>query len=206
MQIKYFLQGFLFGLAYVAPIGLQNLYVINTAILKNRSAVFKTAGITIFFDISLALSCFFGVGFILEKFEILKNIIMFLGSICVIYISISLIRKTPDKIDETKIDDESILKIILNCFVVTWLNPQAIIDGTLMLGGIRASLIKDFSNFFIIGASLASFIWFSSISLIVSVNKSRFNPKILKIINLICGFVMLIYGLKLGYNLLVYLI
>jgi L-lysine exporter family protein LysE/ArgO len=36
---------------------------------------------------------------------------MLLGSICVIYISISLIRTTPDKIGETKIDDESILKI-----------------------------------------------------------------------------------------------
>ncbi|WP_242862480.1 LysE family transporter [Clostridium tyrobutyricum] len=79
--------------------------------LKNKSAVFKTAIITIFFDISLALACFFGIGFILEKFQILKNIIMLLGSICVIYISISLIRTTPDKIGETKIDDESILKI-----------------------------------------------------------------------------------------------
>lgn len=35
-MIKYLLQGFLFGLAYVAPIGTQNLYVINTAMQKVR--------------------------------------------------------------------------------------------------------------------------------------------------------------------------
>ncbi|MBV4417662.1 LysE/ArgO family amino acid transporter [Clostridium tyrobutyricum] len=202
MAIKYFLQGFLFGLAYVAPIGLQNLYVINTAISKNKSIVFKTAIITIFFDISLALACFFGIGFILEKFMILKNAIMLLGGICVIYISISLIRTTPDNLDEPKIN-ETILKIILSCFIVTWLNPQAIIDGTLILGGMRASLIKNFSNYFIIGTCLASFIWFSSISIIVSINKTRFNTKILKVINLVCGFVMLIYGLKLCYNVII---
>lgn len=202
MAINYFLQGFLFGLAYVAPIGLQNLYVINTAISKNKSIVFKTAIITIFFDISLALACFFGIGFILEKFMILKDGLMLLGGICVIYISISLIRTSPINLDEPQIN-ETLLKIILGCFIVTWLNPQAIIDGTLILGGMRASLIKNFSNYFIIGTCLASFIWFGSISIIVSINKTRFNTKILKVINLVCGFIMLIYGLKLCYNIII---
>jgi len=32
-----YLQGFLMGLAYVAPIGVQNLFVINSAITQKRS-------------------------------------------------------------------------------------------------------------------------------------------------------------------------
>lgn len=53
------LKGLLFGLAYVAPIGMQNLYVINTALDQPRHRAYLIAGIVIFFDISLSLACFF---------------------------------------------------------------------------------------------------------------------------------------------------
>ena len=41
--MKYFLQGITMGLAYVAPIGLQNLFVINTALTQKRSRAYLTA-------------------------------------------------------------------------------------------------------------------------------------------------------------------
>ena len=47
-----YLQGLTMGLAYVAPIGLQNLFVINTALTQKRGRVFLTALIVIFFDIT----------------------------------------------------------------------------------------------------------------------------------------------------------
>ncbi len=50
------------GLAYVAPIGLQNLFVINSALTQSRHRAFLTALIVLFFDISLALARFFGIG------------------------------------------------------------------------------------------------------------------------------------------------
>lgn len=53
-----YLQGLTMGLAYVAPIGLQNLFVINTALTQKRSRVYLTALIIIFFDITLGLACF----------------------------------------------------------------------------------------------------------------------------------------------------
>lgn len=60
--MSYFFQGLTMGLAYVAPIGLQNLFVINSALTQSRHRAFLTALIVIFFDISLALACFFGIG------------------------------------------------------------------------------------------------------------------------------------------------
>lgn len=66
-MIKYLLQGLLFGLAYVAPIGTQNLYVINTAMQKSKAETYKVAFITILFDISLAISCFFGIGALIQN-------------------------------------------------------------------------------------------------------------------------------------------
>lgn len=181
MKITYFLQGFLFGIAYVAPIGMQNIYVINTAIHKSRNITLKTALITTCFDITLALACFFGIGYFLEKFIFLKDIILVVGSIAVIYIGVSLMKSIPSDLQEIKMD-ESISKILLQCLIVTWLNPQAIVDGTLLLGGIRATLIADISYFFIFGTALASTVWFLSVSTIISMNKNRFNKKILKLL------------------------
>jgi len=83
-MIKYFLQGFLLGLAYVAPIGMQNMYVINTAATRSKMESYKVAAITIFFDITLAVACFFGIGILIDKFAVLKDIIMAVGSIAVI--------------------------------------------------------------------------------------------------------------------------
>ena len=45
------------GLAYLAPIGAQNLFVINTALTAPLGIALVTAGIVAFFDISLALAC-----------------------------------------------------------------------------------------------------------------------------------------------------
>ena len=59
-MIEYVLQGFLLGLAYLAPIGMQNMYVINSAIRMTRLRAYQVAGLTFVFDISLALACFFG--------------------------------------------------------------------------------------------------------------------------------------------------
>lgn len=54
-----FLQGLTMGLAYVAPIGMQNLFVINSALTNKRKRALLTALIVIFFDITLSLACFF---------------------------------------------------------------------------------------------------------------------------------------------------
>jgi len=57
-MIKYLLQGLLFGLAYVVPIGTQNLYLINTSLRESKLKTYQVAFITIFFDISYWISPF----------------------------------------------------------------------------------------------------------------------------------------------------
>lgn len=198
---KYIIQGLLLGFAYVAPIGTQNIFVINTAIRKSRLRAYQVAFITIFFDISLALSCFLGVGALMERFKLLKILILLLGSVAVIYIGVGLVRQVPEVESGETVDvNKSFIKIIWTCFAVTWLNPQALVDGSLLLGGMRASLPVDMSSYFIIGVCLASFIWFTSLATIISLFKGKFNIKVIKIINLVCGVVIILYGFKLAYS------
>lgn len=66
--MDFYIQGLTLGLAYVAPIGMQNLFVINSALTQPRWRALLTALIVIFFDITLAMACFFGIGLIMQKY------------------------------------------------------------------------------------------------------------------------------------------
>ena len=69
------------GLAYVAPIGLQNLFVINSALTQKRSRVYITALIVIFWDISLGVSCFLGAGALMQALPWLQKVILCVGEV-----------------------------------------------------------------------------------------------------------------------------
>ena len=191
-------QGLLFGLAYVAPIGTQNLYVINTATTQSRMKAYQVALITVIFDISLAIACFFGIGLLIEEFDIVKKAILLLGGAIVTYIGIGLIRSTAKLITSDTVDT-TLIKTILSCFAVTWLNPQAIIDGSLLLGGFRATLDANMAKYFIMGVCMASFTWFFTLATFITRFKEKM-PRIIKWINLICGSILVFYGLKLMFS------
>ena len=60
----YFLQGLLVGLATFAPIGMQNLFIINTAIVQPLPRILLT--IIGLFDMTLSTAAFYGIGALLE--------------------------------------------------------------------------------------------------------------------------------------------
>lgn len=194
--MRFLLQGLTMGLAYVAPIGLQNLFVINSALTHSRRRALVTALIVIFFDVTLALGCFFGIGALMQRYEWLQKVVLLLGSGVVLYIGIGLLQAKAEEIDRTKTAD-SLSKTITSACVVTWFNPQAIIDGTMMLGAFRAALPPEQSLPFISGVAAASCLWFTGLTLAVSLFRSRFSAKVLRTINIVCGVVILFYGVRL---------
>ena len=192
----HFLQGLTMGLAYVAPIGLQNLFVINTALTQSRRRSAVTALIVIFFDISLALACFFGVGALMEQFPWVQKLVLLSGSVIVIGIGISLLRGK-GTLDTSGDVNLPLRQVAATAFVVTWLNPQAIIDGTMMLGAFRVTLPAEQGLAFIAGVASASCLWFLGLTAFITRFSHKFNDRVLRVINIICGVVIIFYGLKL---------
>ena len=191
-----YLQGLTMGLAYVAPIGLQNMFVINTALSQPRTRAYLTALIVIFFDITLGLACFLGAGALMSALPWLQKIILAVGSLIVIYIGVGLFRSNASMDSSTDVN-MPLLKVATTACVVTWFNPQAIIDGTMMLGAFRASLPAGTDLFFIGGFASASALWFLGVTTVLSLFSAHFNDKILNFINKVCGVVIVGYGLKL---------
>ncbi|WP_075888141.1 LysE/ArgO family amino acid transporter [Companilactobacillus crustorum] len=203
--MNFFLQGLTMGIAYDAPIGLANLFVINAALTQTRRKSILTTIIIIFFDVTLAFACFFGIGAIMKKFAWLQLIILLVGSLIVIYMGINLLRSQTTDISAG--DSELILlKTITSAFVVIWFNPQAIIDGSMMLGAFQVTLPQSSYPLFIAGVGIASILWFIILDLVVSKFKDKFNAKVLRIINLVCGVIIILYGGKLLFNFITLLI
>lgn len=209
MMLSVMLQGFTMGLAYVAPIGMQNLFVINAAVSQPRTRALITALFVTLFDMSLTLACFFGVGAVMDAVPWLGPLMQLVGGGLVIAIGIVLIvprRKKdayPAKKDaagnaaRARMQQPGLRGVFVAALLVTWCNPQAFIDGTMMLGAFRATFGGADGLAFVAGACMASLVWFPGMALIVSALGSRFNDRILRVINVVCGLVVIAYGLRL---------
>lgn len=193
--MDFYLQGLALGLAYVAPIGMQNLFVINSALTQTRLRALVTALIVIFFDVTLALACFFGIGLVMQKYPPVQLGILLLGGLVVVYIGVSLLKSSVRQIGGAQ--QMPLGKIVWAACVVTWFNAQAVIDGTMLLGAFKASMTEAQSLHFLFGVLSASCLWFVTLAMVVSLAGSLVTPRVLGFINKICGAVIAVYGLRL---------
>lgn len=193
--MDFYIQGLTLGLAYVAPIGMQNLFVINSALTQTRLRALVTALIVIFFDVTLALACFFGIGLVMQKYPPVQLGILLLGGLVVVYIGISLLKSSVRQIGGAQ--QMPLGKTVWAACVVTWFNAQAVIDGTMLLGAFKASMTEAQSLHFLFGVLSASCLWFITLAMVVSLAGSLVTPRVLGVINKICGAVIAIYGLRL---------
>ena len=193
--MDFYMQGLALGLAYVAPIGMQNLFVINSALTQTRLRALVTALIVIFFDVTLALACFFGIGLVMQKYPPVQLGILLLGGLVVVYIGISLLKSSVRQIGGAQ--QMPLGKTVWAACVVTWFNAQAVIDGTMLLGAFKASMTEAQSLHFLFGVLSASCLWFVTLAMVVSLAGSLVTPRVLGIINKICGAVIAVYGLRL---------
>lgn len=191
-----FFQGLIMGFAYVAPIGVQNLFVINSALSLERRQALLTALIVIFFDVTLALACFWWIGAVMKHHVWLQKGILLVGSLVVLHVGFSLLRAGPADISGER-QDLPLLKTVSFACVVTWFNPQAVIDGTMMLGAFHATLVGKGAAQFIFGVMAASVLWFLSLTLLISFFRRKFHSGVLRGINVLSGLIILFYGARL---------
>ena len=122
---------------------MQNIFVINTALSQPRKRVLVTSLIVTFFDVVLSVACFFGMGAIMSSSVWLELALIFVGSIVVIIMRVKLLKQN-ESADFNADVEIPITKVIATSCVVTWLNPQAIIDGSMLLGASKAAILAEY--------------------------------------------------------------
>lgn len=190
-----YLQGLLIGLAFVAPIGMQNIYVFNNGLSYKLSRALLYTFFVWFFDALFCFAAFYGIGALISHNHLLKLIVMIIGGALTVYIGYSIIRSANQRAATGKSKPISVKKAIMTAIVVSWANPQALIDGTMMLGASRGTLTTAESIFFIIGVVTSSFIWDMGMTSAFNLLRQRMPAKVLVAINLISGLIVFCYGL-----------
>lgn len=207
-MLPIYLQGFLIGIAFVAPIGLQNIFLFNNALAERRSKALFIAAFVWIFDALLSLAGFFGMGAIISANFYVKATIMGIGSVLVLYIGYTILRSAlvqrkamkmngNDLATKPKLIQRALPAAIWMAFVVTWANPQAIVDVSMMLGASRATLADDQAVEFILGVLTASATWFMVITTLVSVFKNKIGQRVNYWINLVSSVIVMLYAVSL---------
>ena len=193
--MTYFWEGLLLGFAVLAPIGMQNLFIVNTALVQKVSRIVITILIVAFFDITLSVSAFYGIGAIFDIWPFLKGIILLLGGAVIFYMGYTVFNSEPQVSHmDTNV---TIWNIVTTAFAVAWLNPQALIDVTMMFGAVKASIPEDAAIYFLLGYIVSAFAWFGTLSTIIHKLAKRIQISQLIWINRICGLILFGSGAKL---------
>ncbi len=192
-----FIRGLLLGLAYVAPVGVQNLFVVNSSVGAAWRRALGVAWCVVLFDVALGLACFLGMGALLEAWPVVRVGVLLVGAALLLWIAVSLWRTPPAEPGAGRTAESSWLKVLAAACIVTWANPQAIIDGTLVLGASQAALPQGTALAFIAGFTCASFLWFTTLASVVSLAGRRLSTRALTLINRACAAYILLYALHL---------
>ena len=184
-------------------IGMQNAYVLKQGIMRNN--VFITSLICATCDAALIIFGVSGLEAILSsnptmlKFVKYGGIIFLYGYGIKSFISAT---KTTSLVVYNEIIAPNLKQTILTAFVISIVNPNAILDTCIIIGGVSSNFAESLKPSFASGAIFASFVWFFSLGFGARYLRKFFeNPKSWKILDFIIGCTMFTLASVLLYSL-----
>ena len=158
-----FVSGFFLSFSLILAIGPQNAYVLRQGLLRQH--VFPIAIFCAISDIILILLGIFGFGSIISGLEDFSQYMFIIGGIWLSGYGILRLKGAyvADSFLEASKEEVSDLKLVLmNCAVLTWLNPHVYIDTLILIGTV--SIRFEDTVQFGMGACFASILFFFSLA------------------------------------------
>ena len=183
--------GLLAGLSLIIAIGAQNAFVIRQGLTKKF--VLLTVLICAFSDALLIALGASGLGALIKSNKNVLEFVRWFGVAYLLWFAFksaksALKKEVLNSAGEASADRKS---VILTVLALTFLNPHVYLDTVILLGSISNQFGSD-KWFFVIGAMLASFIWFTAIGFgAKSASKFMSRPIFWKILDSIIAAIML---------------
>jgi L-lysine exporter family protein LysE/ArgO len=180
-----FMTGFFLGISLILAIGAQNAFVLRQGIMREH--IFYVALFCAISDAILICIGIAGVSFFLNNF-INKFSSLLFGISSIWLAGYGIIRlvaafKSSSSIDIKKVSAKGLLPTLTTLSVLTFANPHVYLDTVILIGTISQQFSGTFKIMFGIGATLASFVFFFSLSygakLITPIMKSNISWRIL---------------------------
>ena len=183
--------GFLSGLSLIIAIGAQNAFVIRQGLTKKF--VLLTVLICAFSDALLIALGASGLGALIKANKNILELVRWFGVAYLLWFAFKSARSTfksaaLNSAGEASADKKSVILTVLG---LTFLNPHVYLDTVILLGSISNQFGSD-KWFFVTGAIIASFLWFTSIGFGAK-SASRFmsRPIFWKILDSLIAVIML---------------
>ena len=182
--------GLLAGFSLIIAIGAQNAFVIRQGLTKKF--VLLTVLICSFSDAILIALGASGLGALIKSNKNILEFVRWFGVIYLLWFAFKSAKSVFKKEVLNSAGEASANRksVILTVLALTFLNPHVYLDTVILLGSISNQFGTD-KWFFVIGAMLASFIWFTAIGFGAK-SASRFmsQPIFWKILDSIIALVM----------------
>jgi L-lysine exporter family protein LysE/ArgO len=154
--------GFLTGLSLIVAIGAQNAFVIRQGLM--RSHVILVVAICSLSDALLIVFGTGGLGQLIKSNESVLTIVRWFGVGYLTWFGIRSLRSAFKKnaLLASEGEGSSWKRTLISVLALTYLNPHVYLDTVIFLGSIANQFGSD-KWIFALGASIASFAWFSTI-------------------------------------------
>ena len=154
--------GFFTGLSLIVAIGAQNAFVIKQGLLRQH--VLLIVAICAVSDAALIFLGIGGLGALVQSNTSVLEVIRWFGVLYLTWFGIKSIRSalTNQSLVASEGGTTSAKKIATTVLALTFLNPHVYLDTVILLGSVGNQFNED-RWFFAVGASVASFAWFSTI-------------------------------------------
>ena len=159
--------GFLISLGLIVAIGPQNAFVLRKGL--RRRHVFAVAMTCFLADAVLILLGAAGVGALAKQSATATSVLTFGGAAFLLWFGYNSFRnaKNPQVLTDESMEEvgdkakgKGVGAAIITGMALTFLNPHALLDTLVIIGGITTQYDSPGLEVFVGGALLASFVWF----------------------------------------------
>lgn len=191
------IKGILIGLLVSIPLGPIGVLVIQRTVNKSRIAGLMSGLGAALSDTLYAIVAGFSLTFIIDFIRIHELFFQSLGAVVVLILGISIFFKNPvSDLRRNRLRGNTHFQDIISSFLVTVSNPLTVFVflAVFASSGVAVSLEKPFHSFFVIlGISLGAFLWWFTLSGIVSLFRHKINLRVLWWINKTAGALIILF-------------
>ncbi|UXH78611.1 LysE/ArgO family amino acid transporter [Roseateles amylovorans] len=192
------MQGWLTGAGLIVAIGAQNALVLRQGLMRQHVA--PVVMVCALSDMLLIWLGVFGLGRLIAASPLLMEVFRWGGALFLLAYSLTAARRAlwPKAGLQAQAGSASLTAVLSSTLAMTYLNPHVYLDTVVLLGTLGAQQPAAGQTAFAVGASVASWMWFSLLGFgAAAVAVPLRRPAVWRSIDAVIALVMAWLGLQL---------
>ncbi|HWG98509.1 MAG TPA: LysE family transporter [Pilimelia sp.] len=193
-MLPVYLSGLLLGLALIAPIGPQNVFIVGQGLAVGMPRALWAVLAAGFCDSLLIVAGAAGVSGIISAVPVVRLVLLAGGAVFLGYLGVQGLRSRGSRLEGLDAKPVAPRQVIAGTVTVSLLNPHAILDTVGVIGAAVAAQPADSRMLFAGGTLSASWLWFLFLAAAAAMLRRRLTPRATVWFDRASGLVMLFFA------------